>query len=135
LLAASVRSGAYLTGAGASASADFTFDAEADRYTCLAGKELVQFRRAYATPRTGIDVDGARHHGAGKKDCDVCGVKAQCRPNADARKIPQDVDEDARDVALALAKTPEFEVACRRRKKVEMLFAPRKRNRSSRPLS
>ena len=44
-----------------------------------------------------------------------------------ARKIPRDVDEDARDVARALATTPEFKVACRRRKKVEMLFAHLKR--------
>lgn len=44
-----------------------------------------------------------------------------------ARKIPRDVDEDARDVARALAATPEYEIACRRRKKVEMLFAHLKR--------
>jgi Transposase DDE domain len=88
---------------------------------------LVQFRRTYAVPRTGIDVDGTRHYRASKKDCDVCDIKARCCPNAVARKIPRDVDEDARDVARALAKTPDFEVACRRRKKVEMLFAHLKR--------
>jgi hypothetical protein len=44
-----------------------------------------------------------------------------------ARKIPRDVHEDARDVARALASTPEYEAACRRRKKVEMLFAHLKR--------
>ena len=43
------------------------------------------------------------------------------------RKIPRDVDEDARDVARALVGTPEYEAACRRRKKVEMLFAHLKR--------
>ena len=40
---------------GTFSRSDFTFDPEADRYTCPAGKELVQFRRTYATPRTGID--------------------------------------------------------------------------------
>ena len=44
-----------------------------------------------------------------------------------ARKIPRDVDEDARDVARAQVGTPEYEAACRKRKKVEMLFAHLKR--------
>jgi hypothetical protein len=44
-----------------------------------------------------------------------------------AAKIPRDLHEDARDVARALASTPEYEAACRRRKKVEMLFAHLKR--------
>jgi len=35
--------------------------------------------------------------------------------------------EDVRDVARALAATPEYMEACRRRKKVEMLFAHLKR--------
>jgi hypothetical protein len=56
-------------------------------------------------------------------DCEVCELKAQCCPNAVARKIPRDLHEDARDVARALASTPEYEAACRRRKKIEMLFA------------
>ena len=98
-----------------------------DRYTCPAGKELVQFRRTYATPRTGITADGTRRYRASKMDCDACELKARCCPNAVARKIPRDLDEDARDVARALAGTPEYEAACRRRKKVEMLFAHLKR--------
>jgi hypothetical protein len=60
-------------------------------------------------------------------DCDVCKLKAQCCPNALARKIPRDLHEDARDVARAYAATPEYVEACRRRKKVEMLFAHLKR--------
>jgi hypothetical protein len=47
-------------------------------------------------------------------------------PNAVARKIPRDPHEDARG-ARALVSTPEHEAACRRRKKVEMLFAHLKR--------
>ena len=40
--------------------ADFAFDAERDRYTCPAGKELVQFRRTYAVPRSGVTAEGTR---------------------------------------------------------------------------
>jgi hypothetical protein len=54
-------------------------------------------------------------------------LKAQCCPNALARKVPRDLHEDARDVARAHAATPEYVEACRRRKKVEMLFAHLKR--------
>jgi transposase len=112
---------------GTFSRADFTFDPERDRYTCPAGKELVQFRRTYATPRTGVTAEGTRLYRASKKDCDVCELKARCCPNAVARKIPRDLNENARDVARALASTPEYEAACRRRKKVEMLFAHLKR--------
>ena len=112
---------------GTFSRADFTFDPERDRYTCPAGKELVQFRRTYATPRTGITAEGTRLYRASKRDCDVCDLKSRCCPNAAARKIPRDLNENARDVARALASTPEYEAACRRRKKVEMLFAHLKR--------
>ena len=68
-------------------------------------------------------MNSSRLYRASKKDCDVYELKARCCPNAVARKIPRDLHEDARDVARALASTPEYEAACRRRKKVEMLFA------------
>jgi transposase len=100
---------------GTFSRSDFTFDPEADRYTCPAGKELVQFRRTYATPRTGVHADGMRRYGASKKDCDICDLKARCCPNMAARRIPRDVDEDSRDAARALVGTPEYEAACRRR--------------------
>jgi transposase len=72
---------------GTFSRADFTFDPEADRYTCPADKELVQFRRTYATPRTGITAEGTRLYRASKKDCDVCELKSRCCPNA---RCPQD---------------------------------------------
>ena len=112
---------------GTFSRADFTFDPERDRYRCPAGKELVQFRRTYATPRTGITAEGTRLYRASKRDCDVCDLKSRCCPNAAVRKIPRDLNENARDVARTLASTPEYEAACRRRKKVEMLFAHLKR--------
>jgi hypothetical protein len=43
------------------------------------------------------------------------------------RRIPRDLDEDARDVARALAGTPAFECSRHSRKKIEMLFAYLKR--------
>jgi hypothetical protein len=43
---------------GTFSRADFAFDAERDRYICPAGKELVQFRRTYSTPRSGITAEG-----------------------------------------------------------------------------
>ena len=107
---------------GTFSRSDFTFDAEAKRYSCPAGKHLIQFRRAYTKPRTGVTAEGTRVYFASKKDCGVCHLKTRCCPNTAARKIPRNV-RNSRDVARALAATPEFKIACRRRKKVEMLFA------------
>lgn len=112
---------------GTFSRADFAFDEGANRYTCPGGKHLVQFRRSYAVPRTGVTKDGTRLYRASKHDCTGCDLKAQCCPNMDFRKIPRDVDEDARDVARAIAETPEYERSRHQRKKVEMLFAHLKR--------
>jgi len=87
----------------------------------------VQFHRTYATPRSGITKEGKRIYRASKRDCDACVLKLRCCPNTPARKIPRDLDEDARDVARALANTPAYELSRHRRKKVEMLFAHLKR--------
>ena len=38
--------------------ADFTYDAANDAYICPGGKELKQYRRAFATPRAGANKDG-----------------------------------------------------------------------------
>ena len=57
---------------GTFSRADFAFDAERDRYTCPAGKELVQFRRTYAIPRSGVTAEGTRLYRASKSDCDTC---------------------------------------------------------------
>jgi hypothetical protein len=106
---------------------DFAFDPERDRYTCPAGKELVQFRRVYSPPRRGVSADGMRFYRASKLDCDACELKPLCCADGEPRKAPRHIHEDARDEARALASTPEYEVACHLRKKVEMLFAHLKR--------
>jgi DDE family transposase len=59
--------------------------------------------------------------------CRACPLKPKCCPNMPARRVVRDVNEDARDVARALAKTEAFEQSCRDRKRVEMLFAHLKR--------
>jgi hypothetical protein len=43
------------------------------------------------------------------------------------REVPRDLNADARDVARAIAATPEYLQSWHRRKKVEMLFAHLKR--------
>ena len=108
---------------GTFSRSDFVFDPAQDRYTCPADKHLVQFHRTYATPRSGITKDGTRIYRASKRDCDGCALKPRCCPHTPARKIPRDLDEDARDVARALVGTPAYERSRHRRKKVEMLFA------------
>lgn len=107
--------------------ADFTFDHEADRYTCPGGKELKPKRRNYATPRPDVDADGFIRYRASKLHCDVCALKAKCCPAAPMRKIMRSKHEAARDLARAIATTDAYLVSHRERKKVEMLFAHLKR--------
>jgi hypothetical protein len=57
----------------------------------------------------------------------VDALKQRCCPNTPSRKIPRDINEDARDVARALYDTPAFDQSRRDRKRVEMLFAHLKR--------
>ena len=112
---------------GTFSRSDFVLDAERNHYTCPQGKLLVQFRRTYATPRSGITKDGTRLYRSSKSDCQGCAFKAKCCPNTPQRKVPRDLEEDARDVARSLANTPAYERSRHRRKKIEMLFAHLKR--------
>jgi transposase len=60
---------------------------------------------------------------ASKLDCDVCPIRAKCCTTADARKIPRDLHEDARDVTRRKMKTKAFARSRDQRKRVEMRFA------------
>jgi Transposase DDE domain len=60
---------------------------------------------------------------ASKQDCNVCPIRAQCCTTVDARKIPRDLHEDARDVARQKMKTKAFARSRDERKRVEMRFA------------
>ena len=106
---------------------DFTYDHEADAYTCPGGKQLKHYHRAFSTPRTGVDPDGLMRYRATKADCDGCTLKTRCCPNAPVRKVLRSIHEGARDLARDIALTDAYLTSRRERKKVEMLFAHLKR--------
>jgi len=100
---------------GTFSRSDFTFDKKNNEYRCPNGKAL---------RTTGKVHDGRTIlYRARKLDCDRCPMKARCCPNVGGRKVPRDVNEEARDVARALMNTPEYERSRDERKRVEMRFA------------
>ena len=107
--------------------ADFAWDAEADRYTCPAGKTLKRYQRNFKKQRTGINKDNNIRYTAIQADCEACEYKPQCCPKAPRRKIPRSIYESSREVARAVSQTPAYKQTRRQRKKVEMLFAHMKR--------
>ena len=106
---------------------DFDWDAENDQYICPEGHVLKQFRRNYSDPNRGPTGKGTAKYRALKLTCQACPSKQKCCPNADARSITREDHEDARQVARDLAKTDEYAIAMKLRKKVEILFAHLKR--------
>jgi transposase len=102
---------------GTLSRADFTFDKDRNVYVCPMGKLL---------KTTGLAEHKFRYT-AKRSDCAPCPLKSKCCPNTPIRMIPRDINEDARDVARALAGTEAFEQSRRDRKRVEMLFAHLKR--------
>lgn len=91
------------------------FDKEKNEYRCPNGKVLRTTGRVH-DGRTIL-------YRASKFDCDPCPLKLKCCPNVAWRKVPRDVNEEARDHARALMGTPEFEKSRDERKRVEMRFA------------
>ena len=100
---------------GTFSRADFSYDKELDDYTCPRGKTL-------KTTGTVLS-DNTFRYLASTKDCRPCPLKDRCCPNTPQRKIPRDINEDARDYVRALAKTQAFKIMRDERKKVEMAFA------------
>ena len=100
---------------GTFSRADFTFDKERNIYVCPAGKLLATTDRVH-DGRTIL-------YRASTRDCSPCPLKPKCCPKLPWRKVPRDVNEDARDHARALMGTPEFEKSRDERKRVEMRFA------------
>src|SRR5438128_8859057 len=94
---------------------DFHWDRKRGAYICRNGKLL----------RTSGTVHDGRTllYRASKRDCDVCPIRAKCCTTADARKIPRDLHEDARDVARRKMKTKAFARSRDERKRIEMRFA------------
>jgi transposase len=98
----------------------FIYNRDRDTYTCPAGKTL-------KTSGTLVNGGATLLYRASTSDCGLCLFKSQCCPLSPQRKVPRDINEDARDVARGLARTEEFAKSRRDRKKVEMLFAHLKR--------
>jgi transposase len=107
--------------------ADFEWDAENNQYICPEGEALKQFRRNYSDPNRGPSDKAVAKYRALKLACQSCPSKAQCCPNMDFRSITREEHEDARQIARDIAKTKQYVVSMRLRKKVEMLFAHLKR--------
>jgi transposase len=100
---------------GTFSRSDFRFDRERNIYVCPAGKVL---------KTTGnVGDDHMLRYLASKRDCDACPLKPHCCPRMLFRKVTRDINEDARDLARALTRTPEFDKSRDERKKVEMRFA------------
>lgn len=112
---------------GTLSCSEFMWDGRANEYRCPQGHALLSDRRQFTKPRDRITKAGTIIYAASKYDCTGCSMKQQCCPNTPARKITRSLHEDARDLARALATTPEYRQSRRDRKKVEMLFAHLKR--------
>jgi len=106
---------------------DFDYDHRADTYICPAGKALRQRQKTYRTPPPLVDENDMMRYRASKADCDTCPLKPRCCPGQPARKVPRSIYEGARDMARDIARTDEYAVSRKLRKKVEMLFAHLKR--------
>jgi transposase len=106
---------------------DFAWNAEADCYTCPAGKTLPRYRRKFKEQRTGVNKDNHIRYSASQHDCAACEHKPQCCPNVPCRKVTRSRYESSREVARSIAQTPVYKKTRRQRKKVEMLFAHMKR--------
>ena len=100
---------------GTFSRSDFKFDKERNVYICPAGKLLKTTGRILS--------DNTLRYYASTYDCRPCPLKAKCCPKSPQRKIPRDINEDARDHARALYGTTAFQKSRNDRKKVEMRFA------------
>jgi len=94
--------------------ADFVWDKKHGHYICPNGKLL----RTSGTVHEGHTL----LYRASKRDCDACPLRAQCCTTAEARKIPRDLHEDAREVARRKMTTKGFAKSRDERKRVEMRF-------------
>ncbi len=85
---------------GTFSRADFQWQEDNNVYVCPAGKTLKSSGR--------LNSDNTYRYLASTYDCGPCPLKKRCCPKTPQRKIPRDINEDARDVARALYDTPAF---------------------------
>jgi hypothetical protein len=100
---------------GTFSRSDFIFYAKANVYRCP-NKKLLHTTGKVTKEKT-------INYRSRVADCIKCPLKSQCCPNSKVRRIQRSVYEAARDVARAIAKTEEYQLSQRQRKKPEMLFA------------
>jgi hypothetical protein len=112
---------------GTFSAREFSYEHEADAYTCPAGQELRPYWRDISRSRPEFGKDGFKRYFARRQDCGACPMKPGCTPNQPARKIARSEHEGARQMARDIARTEEYGVSRKLRKKVEMLFAHLKR--------
>lgn len=112
---------------GTFSAEDFDWDKEANEYRCPQNKPLRSDWRQFSVPRDRVTKADTVIYRSSKLDCAGCPLKQRCSPNTPTRKIARSVHETSRDVARALASTPEYRQSRRDRKKVEILFAHLKR--------
>jgi transposase len=104
---------------GTFSRSEFKFDAQANRYTCPAGKFLkLTWRMKKKNPHM---------YRASQLDCQACPLKLRCCPNTPHRRIERNPFEPAREAARTLGKTLRYRQSRNDRKKVEVLFAHMKR--------
>ena len=94
--------------------ADFIWDKKQGHYICPNGKLL----RTSGTVHEGHTL----LYRASKRDCESCPLRAKCCTTAEARKIPRDLHEDARNLARRKMTTKAFAKSRDERKRVEMRF-------------
>jgi len=105
---------------GTFSRSDFSFDNEANVYICPRGKTLKTNNKAHG--------GNTLYYRSSKYDCDPCPLKYKCCAKAPARRIPRDVNEDARDHARSLMGSEAYNQSARDRKKIERLFGEAKHN-------
>ena len=106
---------------------DFQYDYKADAYICPAGKQLLQSRRNFQSKRQEPKDTSFVKYAAAKADCEACQLKERCCPKGTPRRLLHSQHEGARRMARDIAKTEDYAISCKLRKKVEMLFAHLKR--------
>lgn len=106
---------------------DFAYDHVTYSKTCPGGKQLRRYWQEGRAAKAKPPVDNIYKYRARKSDCEGCQLREQGRPGNAARKVLRSIHEGARDLARDLTATDAYVTSRRERKKVEMLFAHRKR--------
>src|SRR6266566_2726116 len=99
--------------------AQFTYDAEHDRYICPTGQLLHLSRMEYTAQKAAYSADAAT--------CNACPLKAQCTPSDHGRLVHRSFHASYLERVKNYHQTPAYQKAMRKRKVwVELLFAEAK---------